>query len=80
MSYKLVAKKIIWHVRLGTHTPNGRARRPDKDNTFFGEAICKLGILAQKAIAGMNRLGTGPFADVDDSIDAQVRLCTGRGT
>src|SRR5579885_3235824 len=60
--------------RFRSHPPDRRRRRPDKDDAGGGARFSKLGVFAQKPVAGMNRLSAMPFCGIDDLIDAQIAL------
>ena len=63
---------------LVAHGPDRCGRRADKDDLLCLQGLAEAGILGEKAVAGMHRLGAGPAAGIDDPVHAQVAL-RGRG-
>ncbi len=50
--------------------------RADEDNAFLTEPPRESGVLAQKAVARMNRIGSRPLGEGDDLFDVQIGQST----
>ena len=67
-----------FHQRLGgrfrAHQADGRSRRPDENQTGIGAGLGEVGVLGEKAVARMDRLGAGGARRIDDRLDMQVAV------
>ena len=57
---------------LVAHDADRLRRRPDEDKTAALDALGKIGVLAQEAVTGVDRLGVGDFSGRDDRRHVQV--------
>ena len=53
-------------------------RRADPNEARIDDGLCKLGVLRQEAVAGVDRLGLAANGDVDDLGDVQVGVAGDR--
>ncbi len=60
--------------RLETQVAHGPGRRSDEDQARIEARLRKIGILSQKAVARVDRLGAGSARGVEDAVDPQVAL------
>ena len=56
------------------HHAYGLGRGPDEHKTAFFDTFRKVGVFAQKTVAGVNRLGTGLAGGIDDALPLQVTV------
>ena len=63
---------------LVAHEPDRGRRRADEGEPAALDAFGEVGVLGQKAIARVNRLGVGHFGGRDDRRHVEVALCRGR--
>ncbi len=65
---------------LQPHRPDGRCRWPDEDQPRLLHRVHEVGVLRQKPIPRMDRLGTRVQRRLNDHIPAQIALRRGRAT
>ena len=65
---------------LQAHRAHRGGRRADKGQAGTADGIGEVGVLAQEAVAGMDRIGPGPRRRVEQARGVEVRLCSGGGT
>ena len=65
---------------LVAHGGNGVVLGADEDDALFFHPFGKTGVLAQKAVTRMHRLGAGLLAGGDDFFSLQIAVAAGRGT
>ncbi len=63
--------------RLVAHELDRLGWRADPDETCIPDRPCERGVLGEKPVAGVNRLGLRPLRGLDQAIDCEVAL--GRG-
>ena len=67
-----------FHQRLGcrfrTHQADGRGRRADENQSRFGAGLREIGILGEKAVTRMDRLGASRARRIDDRLDMKVAV------
>ena len=63
---------------LVAHFSYGVARRPDKDEAFFGTAVGEVGIFRQKAISGVDGFAPGRFGDLKNGVFVEVAVLSWR--
>ena len=63
---------------LAAHRVDGARGRPDPGQSRVADGSCEAGVLRQEAVAGVDRLGAGHHAGVDDRRDVQVAARCGR--
>jgi hypothetical protein len=66
--------------RLGTHQFHGLGRGANKDNAGVTAGAREIGVLGQKAVAGMDGFSARALGGVNQSVDAQVAVDGGRRT
>ncbi len=66
--------------RLAAHGVNRAGRRADEDQPGGINRAGKVGVLGEKAVAGVNRLSTGGLGRGDDRLNPQITLTRPRPT
>jgi hypothetical protein len=64
--------------RFGAHQANGLDRRTNEHQTGVTTRLGEVGVLREKAVAGMDSLSAGRAGGVDDRLDVQVAVPGGR--
>ena len=59
-------------AHLVAHQADGLGARADEDEAALLDALGEIGVLGEKAVAGMDRLGVGHFRRADDRRDVEV--------
>ena len=59
---------------LVPHRTHDIATRTDKRDPLLGTEICKIAVLCQEPVAGVNRIRTTPLGNLNDSVHHQVRV------
>ena len=60
--------------RLDAHVPNGRGRGADEDDARLLAQVGELDVLGEEAVAGVDRLRSGPLGHLDDPLLLEVAL------
>src|SRR5262249_34668557 len=72
------------HQRLGrrfrAHQADGRGRRADENQAGIRAGLREIGVLGEKAVAGMDRVGARRLRRVDDGVDVKVAVLRRRRT
>ena len=61
-------------LRFVAHCLDGRRRRADEDEAGVLARFCELGILGEKAVARMHRVGARMLRRGEDRLDIQIAL------
>ncbi len=67
-------------LRLVAHRFDALWRRADEHDVVVGARTCKIGVLSQETIAGMNRIGASVDSSSDDRRDDKIALISRSGT
>ena len=65
-------------ARLRPHHPDHPGGRADEDQSTIKAGFRELGAFGEKAVAGMNSLGTAPARGVDHPIDIEIAVASAR--
>ena len=65
--------------RLVAHDANLIARGPDERDLGRGADVGELGVLGEKSVARMDRVGAGDFGGRDQARNVEIRLARRRG-
>ncbi len=63
---------------LVAHRLDGRGRRADPGDAGPGDRLGEPGVLGEKAVAGMDRIGPSGRGDLEDLLGVQIGLGRGR--
>ena len=61
-------------LRLVAHQPDARRARPDPAQLAVLQHLGEVGVLGQKAVAGMDRVGAGDLGGGDQARDVEIAL------
>ena len=70
----MAAAAAFFEFDLVAHGGDGARIGADEDDAGFGQRLREGLALGQEAVAGMDGLGTGGFAGLDDLLDDEVGL------
>ena len=65
--------------RLAAHRPDSRRGRPDEHRARRGDGLCKVRVLRQEAVPGMDRVGAARAERGQQLVHRQIALAGGRG-
>ena len=68
-------KREFFRLDFVAHGLDGESVGADEGDLFLLQGFYKVGVLRQKAKAGMNRISARLFGCLDNFVDAQIALC-----